>query len=171
MIIDFDKEYMGKFLDDEIEYQEKKRKAMWEAETAKLTKALEEAEAAGATEKELMALRASMAARSQSAARPGPIARKWRCFRDFVHLSKPWLVCIAVACIWTPDKYKVDAMYVVEDAHVWLQDTVHHWYWWATMDKDRYEMLMRQAADKQLDGDEEVNADCPIPNIGHKKRS
>jgi hypothetical protein len=74
----------------------------------------------------------------------------------------PYACILGIVAIWTPDKYKVRALYYADDAHDRFKLWVHTWYWWATMPTEKYSLLMEQLAANVPKSERVQSTDCPL---------
>lgn len=74
----------------------------------------------------------------------------------------PYACGAAIVVIWIPDKYKVRALYAIDDAHDTVKLAVHKWYWRMTMPTEQYSILMEQLAANVPKSERVKSSDCPL---------
>ncbi len=74
----------------------------------------------------------------------------------------PYVCGAALVGIWIPDKYKVRALYYIDEGHDNIKLQVHKWYWRATMPADKYALLMEQLEANVPKGQRVESTDCPL---------
>jgi hypothetical protein len=98
----------------------------------------------------------------------GPLGRlgRTKVVTDRVPLYARWwvpYVCVAgIVGVWIPDKYKVRALFYIDETHDAVKLRVHTWYWWATMPPEKYAVLMEQLAANVPKSERIPSADCPL---------
>lgn len=72
----------------------------------------------------------------------------------------PWVCVAALGLVWTPDVWKLRALYYSDWQYAILRQSIHRAYWRATMDRDAYDALM---ADIEAQRPTVVKStDCPF---------
>lgn len=74
----------------------------------------------------------------------------------------PYVCAAGVLAVWTPDQFKVRALYWMDQRHDNVKLAVHKWYWYYTMPADRYAILMEQLEANVPKSERVKSTDCPL---------